>query len=716
MAIKTQTFTGGGGGSITGGLVYKGTFNATTGLPSLANAEQGDYYKIATGGTIYGQTWDINDSLLINSDMGGTITNSKIDKIDNTEPTNVLITTNNLSDLNNAATARTNLGLGNVATLSTGVSNGNVIVADSTGLPAIDGSQLTGITATDSTKLAIANNLSDLNNATTARTNLGLGNVATLTTGVANGNVIVADSTGLPAIDGSQLTGVTGTDSTKLAIANNLSDLNNAGTARTNLGLGNVATLTTGVANGNVIVADSTGLPAIDGSQLTNITATDSTKLAIANNLSDLNNATTARTNLGLATVASTGAYSDLSGSPTNVSTFTNDAGYLTTAGYPVQTATSSITANLNNAVYLTAGSATAATVTLPATSGASDGDVVIIVRRSPGDLTIQQNGGDSGTLLTYLDSGNASSFTITNNQQQIHVRYDSSGTRWYIYDKAQGTAALLDVGTSANQIVQLDGSSRLPAVDGSQLTGVTATDSTKLAIANNLSDLNNAGTARTNLGLGTASTSASTDFLSATGADSLGGNLDVNGNDIVSSSNGDIEIAPDGNGSFIIKGNATSGSGRVVLNCEQNSHGITLKGPPHSAAASYTLTFPNTDGNANQVLKTDGSGNLDWTDQSGGSTPSVTTDSTGTNTTISTNTGIEEIHLINNGSNNVTITIPAASSVGAGYKYNIKRLGSGTVSITPSSGTIDTASSFSLASQYDSVTLVSDNSNYHII
>ena len=612
MAIKTQTFTGGGGGSITGGLVYKGIFNANTGLPSLANAEQGDYYKIATGGTIYGQTWDINDSLLINSDMGGTITNSKIDKIDNTEPTNVLITTNNLSDLNNAATARTNLGLGNVATLSTGVSNGNVIVADSTGLPAIDGSQLTGITATDSTKLAIANNLSDLNNATTARTNLGLGNVATLTTGVANGNVIVADSTGLPAIDGSQLTGVTGTDSTKLAIANNLSDLNNAGTARTNLGLGNVATLTTGVANGNVIVADSTGLPAIDGSQLTNITATDSTKLAIANNLSDLNNATTARTNLGLATVASSGAYSDLSGSPTNVSTFTNDAGYLTTAGYPVQTATSSITANLNNAVYLTAGSATACTVTLPATSGASDGDVVIIVRRSPGDLTIQQNGGDSGTLLTYLDSGNASSFTITNNQQQIHVRYDSSGTRWYIYDKAQGTAALLDVGTSANQIVQLDGSSRLPAVDGSQLTGVTATDSTKLAIANNLSDLNNAGTARTNLGLGTASTSASTDFLSATGADSLGGNLDVNGNDIVSSSNGDIEIAPDGNGSFIIKGNATSGSGRVVLNCEQNSHGITLKGPPHSAAASYTLTFPNTDGNADQVLKTDGSGNLD--------------------------------------------------------------------------------------------------------
>ena len=355
MAIKTDTFTGGGGGggggavtsvntqtgavvlsgndlvadhtavnytaananvdghfsgidtklgTIASGLTYKGAFNATAGTPSIANALQGDLYIIDTAGTIYGQTWAIGDHLLINADMGGSITNSKIDKIDNTEPTNVLITTNNLSDLDNATTARTNLGLGNVATLDTGVANGNVIIADATGLPVIDGSQLTGITATDSTKLAIANNLSDLNNATTARTNLGLGNVATLTTGVSNGNVIVADATGLPAIDGSQLTGITSTDSTKLAILNNLSDLNNATTARTNLGLGNVATLTTGVANGNVIVADATGLPAIDGSQLTGITSTDSTKLAILNNLSDLNNAVTARTNLGLGNVA----------------------------------------------------------------------------------------------------------------------------------------------------------------------------------------------------------------------------------------------------------------------------------------------------------------------------------------------------------------------------------------------------------------------------
>jgi len=65
----------------------------------------------------------------------------------------------------------------------------------------------------------------------------GLGTASTQDVGIANGNVVQLDATGLPAVDGSQLTNVSGTDSTKLAIANNLSDLNNAATARSNLGV-----------------------------------------------------------------------------------------------------------------------------------------------------------------------------------------------------------------------------------------------------------------------------------------------------------------------------------------------------------------------------------------------------------------------------------------------------------------------------------------------
>ena len=114
----------------------------------------------------------------------------------------------------------------------------------------------------------------------------------------------------------------------------------------------------------------------------------------------------------------------------------------------------------------------------------------------------------------------------------------------------------------------------------------------------------------------------ANSNFLSNLVEDTtpqLGGSLDINGQDIVSLSNGDIDLDPNGTGVVVFKGNSTKGSGQLKLNCELNSHGIILKGPPHSAAANYTLTLPNDDGTANQVLQTNGSGVLSWVDQSGG-------------------------------------------------------------------------------------------------
>ena len=69
------------------------------------------------------------------------------------------------------------------------------------------------------------------------------------------------------------------------------------------------------------------------------------------------------------------------------------------------------------------------------------------------------------------------------------------------------------------------------------------------------------------------------------------------------------------------IKGDGTT-DGTLQLNCSQNSHGIKLKSPPHSASASYTLTFPNNDGDADQVLTTNGSGVLSWGAGGGTNTP----------------------------------------------------------------------------------------------
>ena len=61
-------------------------------------------------------------------------------------------------------------------------------------------------------------------------------------------------------------------------------------------------------------------------------------------------------------------------------------------------------------------------------------------------------------------------------------------------------------------------------------------------------------------------------------------------------------------------KGTSGVTDGYIQLNCAENSHGIKLKSPPHSAGASYTLTFPNDDGSNGQKLTTNGSGVLTWT------------------------------------------------------------------------------------------------------
>ena len=105
-----------------------------------------------------------------------------------------------------------------------------------------------------------------------------------------------------------------------------------------------------------------------------------------------------------------------------------------------------------------------------------------------------------------------------------------------------------------------------------------------------------------------------------------LGGDLDVNDKDIVSTSDKNININPAGNGNLVIKGNTTRGSGSIMLNCENNSHGVKIKGPPHSAGASYTLTLPPNVGSANQLLSTDGSGGLSFITPADGYTNSDVT------------------------------------------------------------------------------------------
>jgi len=81
-----------------------------------------------------------------------------------------------------------------------------------------------------------------------------------------------------------------------------------------------------------------------------------------------------------------------------------------------------------------------------------------------------------------------------------------------------------------------------------------------------------------------------------------LGGNLDTNNNQIVTTSNRDIDLYPNGTGAVEVGGNTNPGT--LILNCESNSHGIKLQSPAHSASQSYTLKFPTGNVTANTHLK----------------------------------------------------------------------------------------------------------------
>ena len=69
---------------------------------------------------------------------------------------------------------------------------------------------------------------------------------------------------------------------------------------------------------------------------------------------------------------------------------------------------------------------------------------------------------------------------------------------------------------------------------------------------------------------------------------------------DIATASNGDISLAPNGTGKVVIKGNTNQG--KIVLNCEANSHGQTIIAAPHSESANNVLTLPSTGGDARLV------------------------------------------------------------------------------------------------------------------
>ena len=106
-----------------------------------------------------------------------------------------------------------------------------------------------------------------------------------------------------------------------------------------------------------------------------------------------------------------------------------------------------------------------------PAISAYATGQVAILrpTNANTGASTININ--SLGTKnIKLLDGSNPSSGMIKTTGAHVLV-YD--GTNFILTNPALGSGAYLTAGTSANNLVQLDGSAKLPAIDGSQLTNL---------------------------------------------------------------------------------------------------------------------------------------------------------------------------------------------------------------------------------------------------
>ena len=131
--------------------------------------------------------------------------------------------------------------------------------------------------------------------------------------------------------------------------------------------------------------------------------------------------------------------------------------------------------------------------------------------------------------------------------------------------------------------------------------------DARYLQVANNLSDLDNAGTARTNLGLVAGGAG---DIWVEKAGDTMTGALQVDNNILIGGSNNELRFY-------------------------EGANYVGFEAP--ALAADQIWVLPNADGGANEFLQTDGGGNLTWA-AAGGSSP-WTTDANVVNLVTDTDT-----------------------------------------------------------------------------
>ena len=216
-----------------------------------------------------------------------------------------------------------------------------------------------------------------------------------------------------------------------------------------------------------------------------------------------------------------------------------------------------------------------------------STGDAAINLTTSSGDITIDAAANDSDIIFKGTD--NSSDITM------LTLDGSEAGKATFNSDVVVGgdltvTGDDITMGTNtAGNLLVADGTNfNSIAVGSLSEISTVANDDVFLAVDTSGGGLKKI--ARSAIVSGLASSGAISNVVEDS-TPQLGGDLDMNGADIVTTSNADLELAPNGTGHVTVKGNTNSGA--IQFNCESNSHGQIVKAQPHSAGVTNELLLP---------------------------------------------------------------------------------------------------------------------------
>jgi len=216
-----------------------------------------------------------------------------------------------------------------------------------------------------------------------------------------------------------------------------------------------------------------------------------------------------------------------------------------------------------------------------------SAGDAAVNVTTTAGDITIDAQGNDTDIILKGTDGSADTTFLTIDGSAAGKATFNSDvvvGGDLTV----TGDDIIMGTNTAGNLLIA-DGTNFNSIAAGS-LSEISTVANDDVFIAVDTSGGGLKKIARSTIVAGLATSSAISNIVEDT-TPQLGGNLDMNGADIVTTSNADLELAPNGTGHVTVKGNTNSGA--IQFNCESNSHGQILKSQPHSAAVTNVMLLP---------------------------------------------------------------------------------------------------------------------------